>query len=885
MCLTGFVGFDRRVSWTATRVLDRDPCGSRTPALVGTSATPHTAGEARHRDGNSFRGRALPGGMSRSRKVFIIIGGAVAFLLLLLLGVTLLVPVERIGRVAVDQAEEALDREVRMEGFGIRFLPRPAVTVEGVTVSRHARSGDPPPDGAGRAESFLAAAERIELRPRILPLLRREVVVNEVALEAPEVWLVAREDGTLDLPEVEGDPEADGMEVEIQRILVRNGRIEYRDPAKGDAVVLSGVDHTAELAGALGGRDGEPLVLEGVGSVAELRAELPEALDRPLEGIRVSMDHHLELDQEADLLEVRTLDLTVQDLPLGLTGRVEALSDPGERAVRLEGSAEGVDAAQLVDALPREVRQGLPGAAEGEALVGTGGHLDLEALVEGPVGEGQIPEVSGLVRLSQVALAYGAQGDPGGPLVEDLEGDFEFSLENASTDGLTGTLLGEPFQVGFRVEDLREDPRGTMTVDGAVELAEARRLDLLPQDVDGTGRVRVSVTAEGRGQEPERATFDGSVELSDVELETPAFAVPVRLDGGRMELAGREVRSEGLAATLGESDVTVDFRVDEFLSLAFPDQGPRPTAEAVARAGLLDLDALFDQQPDRTSYGQLLFAELGGQEVDGRSAPEHARDQGLSLPELPDLRLDGRVEAGTVVSNGIAHQDLEAVLSLEEDVVELPSIRFASMGGGVELSGRLGEADADGARAVTLEYQVADVTADPFLEHHTLFRGRLGGSLHLTGSAEMVLGSNTLPLRETVGAQGALEIVDGELREWPLVRELGASVGVSDIGPLEVREWRGGFRVEGARFLIEESTLAAGDLMVRSSGSFDVAGNLDFTATFELPREWLAEVPGVPSGLLDAVLGGRDGTVPVDATISGTTGSPSIGLDLPGIGG
>lgn len=827
--------------------------------------------------------------MSKARKVLIVAGGIVGVLLLLALVVVLLLPVERIGRMAVDQAEEALDREVQIEGFGLRLLPRPAVTVEGVAVSRHARAGGGEASGtAGGSgaglEPLLASVERLDLRPRLLPLLRREVVVNEVALESPKVWLEVGADGALDLPEVEGDPEAEAAEVEIHRVRIRDGGVDYRDPRDGTEVILSGIDHTLELAGALSGEDPEPLTLQGSGVVEDVRAAVPGALDEPLDGLRVGLEHRLEWDPDADRLDVESLDLTLQDVPVTLTGTVEALGDPQARRVALDARADGVDVRTAMDAIPRPFREGLPGAREGELLTGVGGQVDLEGRIEGPVGEDQTPEVSGRIRLAEVALAYEEEdGIADRPLLEDVGGELDFSLATLATEDLSGTLLGEPFRLAFQVNELTADPYGTATVEAGLDLSEAQRAVLLPGEMEGSGRVTADVAVEGRVDELEASTVTGVVRLADLEVRSPEVEVPLRVAQGQLDLQGREARAEDLRITMEESDLTLDVRVEEFLGLALPD-APRPVAELEGRSDLLDLDALLDQEPGRTPYGQLFFAELGNEELEGRTASEHAEEQGMRLPDLPDLRLDGRLMAESVVSNGITHENLEAVVALADDAVEIPTVRFTTMGGHVEVSGRLGEAGEDGARAVSGELRVDDVTADPFLEHHTLFRGRLGGTLHLDAQADLSLRPDGLPLRESVRAEGALEVRDGELQDWPLVQELASSVGLPELGPLEIRDWRGGFRVEESRFLIEESTLEAGDLTVQSSGSFDVAGNLDFTATFQLPRAWMAEIPGVPSGVLDAILGGRDGSVPVDATITGTTTSPSIGLDLPGPG-
>ena len=790
--------------------------------------------------------------MSPFRKVLVVVGVLVGVLLLAALALVLFFPAERVGQMAVDQAEEALDREVRIEGFGVRLLPRPAVTVEGVAVSRHTRpgeAGDAPEGEVGDIEPLLASVGRIELRPRILPLVRGDVVVNEVALDQPDLRLVVREDGELDLPEVEGDPEGDAAEIEIRRVIVRGGAVEYRDEGAGMAFSATGIDHTLDLAGAVSGEDTGPLTVTGSGAVAEVSMERPDAPEEPLDGVRLSVEHDLQMDPGADRLELRSLALTAQGLPLEVTGAVDALSDPDARSVALEARSDGWTVARVMEAIPAALLDDVGDDALLEALAGLESRLDLDASVDGPVGNGRSPTVAGGLRVVDEALAH-AEAEAG--------------------EALTAT-----FQVG----NWADDALGEVSLVGDLDLEGAAQAGLLPEDLQGRGRARPDLRLEGLLEDLAAATVDGSVQVSGFELDGPALDTRVEVADGRVDFSDRQLQTEDLSVALGDSDLAADLRLEEWLTLAFQD-GPRPSGELELRSSFLDLDALTEGEPDGASYGQLFFAELGGQELDGLSAADHAEAQGLNLPELPDLDLNGRLLLERVVSTGVDYEGVEGDLVLEDDGLEMPSLRFSTMGGLVELGGRLGPAEDDGSRTLNVEYRVDEVTADPFLEHHTLFRGTVGGLLELEGTAEATLASSTLPLRESVGADALLEVLGGELSGWPLVTELGESIGV-DVGPLEFSDWRGGLRIEESRFLLEESTLQAGDMEVRSSGSFDVAGNLDLTATFELPRAWMAEVPGVPSGLLDSLLG-QEGTVPVDATITGTTRSPSISLDLPG---
>lgn len=823
--------------------------------------------------------------MSGWKKGLVIAGVVVGVLVALAVAAVLLLPAERIGRIAVDQAEATLDREVRIEDFGIRILPRPAVTIEGMAVSRHARpeGSDDFLEGA-EFEPLLASVQRIDLRPRLLPLLRGDVVIHEIVLDVPHLRLVIREDGTLDIPTFETeDPEAEPAEIEIRRVLVRDGRVEYRDEGTGLDVAAAGIQQRLGLTGAIG-RD-ELLVLEGTLSIDDLTAHLPADPDRPLEGLTLALEHEAAFHQGDDRLDVQRLDLALADFPVGLTGTVEAVSDPEARTVSLTGRSDGVEVARLLEALPPALLEGLPQRGD-ERLTATGGMVDLDATVSGRAGAGEVPEVDGRLRIRDGELAFREEGRRGAvtPLVDELGGEIVFSLEAASSERVAGRLLGEPFHLAFQVADW-DDPRGTARVDGALDLAEAGRLGLLPDGVEGRGRVVVDLSAEGPVLEPAAAGIDGTVRLDAVDVVLPDLARSVTAQAGRIDLHGSRLVSRDLRFTMGESDLALEVEADEWLPFLLDEAEAPPTVRVDARSERLDLDDLFDADPDRTPYGQLLFAQLGGQEIDGRGAPEIARDESLSLPEIPDVVLDGRFRAGTLVNAGQAYDGVDATVTARGGDLEVPAARLGMMGGEVQLSVRLGgpaDGGEAGLRPLTVNYTVSEVTADPFLHRHTLFRGHVGGSLLLTGSMEMGLHPNTLPEPTTVAGEGTMAILEGELRNWPLVRELGRRIGVAEFETeaLRFQDWGGRFRIADARFLVEESGFEAEDVAVRFAGSFDVAGNLDFGASFDLPVRWVAGIPGVPAGLVASILADPTGRVPIGANVGGSTSSPSIDLDF-----
>lgn len=183
------------------------------------------------------------------RRRILVVGGAVAAVIviagLLLVGAVMMLPAERIGAYAAARAEAMLDRDVEVERFRIRLLPRPSVSLEGVTIG-------------GVGSTAFATLRRIDLRPKLLPLLRRRVVIDEVVLERPQIMIEVAADGTMNLPTLaeagaEADAEGGGgdAELSINRLQLVDALIGYVDEANGTVVRLKGVDQELKLDGSI----------------------------------------------------------------------------------------------------------------------------------------------------------------------------------------------------------------------------------------------------------------------------------------------------------------------------------------------------------------------------------------------------------------------------------------------------------------------------------------------------------------------------------------------------------------------------------------------------------------------------------------------------------
>src|SRR5262249_51527192 len=136
-----------------------------------------------------------------------------------------------------------LGRDVRAGGIGFSVAGGVGVTLQDVEIA------EDPAFGAG--EPFLRAG-RLAMRLRVLPLLRRRLVVDQVVVEEPVVNLIRDAAGRLDVDslggrdrkkEPAGEPAGATRRAAFQlaSLRLRHGTIRYRERANGRAVELTDV--------------------------------------------------------------------------------------------------------------------------------------------------------------------------------------------------------------------------------------------------------------------------------------------------------------------------------------------------------------------------------------------------------------------------------------------------------------------------------------------------------------------------------------------------------------------------------------------------------------------------------------------------------------------
>jgi hypothetical protein len=797
--------------------------------------------------------------MKRPRTILLIGVGVVVVVVATVAVAAALIPSDRVARAVAARAEATLGQPVRIAEVGLRILPLPGVRLSGLAV------GDSTP---------LARVDAVELRARILPLFRGQVVIDRLTLDRPRVLLEVDSAGNLNLPIARSDTPgpSGGRDVAfaISGIEVSDGRIGYRDTRDGTIVRLDGWRQSLRLAGSVRAGEIETVSLTGEVGFDAVDARLPDVV-LPVRGLRLRVDHDATLDRAADRLDVRALEVTLNGISLRGSGSIQGVSSP-ERIAELDLAAEGLEAAELLAWVPDPVRQRLA-LPDGRPIRLTG-RAALEATVRGPLAADTLPELRGTFVLSDVAAMAGDDA-----LLTGIGARGSFSLDSVAAS-LEGRMLGEELSAEMAVGSPAA-PVMTAEIQGRADLARLTDLDLVPDTLELGGAVAVDIRGRVPLDSPDRAGLAGTIDLAGLRVagSDPSVFVAegiVRLEGGRAGI--RPLRVE---LGPGRDPVELEVTADGWIPSMLDSLAPPPTVVIALDADTLDLDRLLG--PSESGYAPLLFARLQGRNLDGRSAEAVAEEQGLSLPAVPNVDANVEASVGVLVRNGLHYRDVEASLRVGPRAIDVDRLRFGLLGGTVEASGRLEPAafDSTGAPAESRllgQYTLSDLGAGPFFDRLTPFQDHLDGALDLAGSLDLVLDRHALPVRSSVGADGTIALADGRLSNWPVLGAVAGRLGLAAFDTIRFRDWIGAFRVAGPLVMLDETMLRGERLDVRAAGSFDLAGILNLGATLYLSTP-LAERAGAVGREVVAAAG-PDGRVPVGLRITGDVQRPDVALDL-----
>lgn len=794
------------------------------------------------------------------------------------------------------QVERALGRTVQVGEIEISLWGGVGARLQNVALAD---------DPAFSSETFVRATD-LEVKLKLMPLLRREIEVRRVIAHDPVIRVIRNAQGvfnfaslgrgdTLDAPPQTSEATPSSSAESLPLLLVAlvnisNGDIHYTDQHTNTDLRVGQLDlevgnlsfdqlFSLELAAAF---MSEQQNLHVAGSFGPLGREVQAEL--------LAVDASLRLDPLDSAVLRRALPQVAEALPpgLGLSGPIRVSSrvsgtagalmvsdlrltasvfESGQANLQVTGEAGplGTDMAAL--SLNNDIALGPVGLPQLLKFAPLADYLPPQLNAEGPVAvtvhaEGRLNNLAltATVDATDSALQFGNQlrKPQGTPLV--VSTDARLTPESVAVQGaeiqlhtLALTSSGEITLGKTLGLDLQLDSN-------VVDLAGWQ--EILPdlQAFSPAGQVELDFHVKGEVAEGGLPAITGTFDLHQASASLAQLPQPVTDLNTSITFTGQGADIQNASAQIGRS-------VFEFTA-------------SVAR--LMPLDARYS-----LSSPELWLADVGANNG-GQAASDvlnTLRSEGRLRLENERLALSSTLSSAQGRLANVDYTDLQTELSLLNQVAKLERLSLHTLGGSVAASGHYDTG------AVPPQFQlvshISNIGLAELFKAHLpkaldSARGKANFSLALTGS-----GQDWPALKPSLHGQGDLEITHGALTDVNIadevLRKITGIPGLTNLISSRVRQkypalfthqgtefsrLGGQFRLSQGKILLDDVHLAAANYTTQGQGWLDYDQNIDFQGQLILAKDLSKDIQdGVR---LASLLSNDQGQIALPFALSGS---------------
>jgi hypothetical protein len=789
----------------------------------------------------------------RRRTAALVVGVPVLVLLLLLL-----VPAAFSGRIAAavrGGLERSLDAHVDWTGASvglIRGFPNLTLRLDSLSVR-----------GTGVFEAdTLLTVNRLSTVLDVRSVVRNlrdagPVVVRTVDVDAPEVRLLRLADGRSNWDivrpsETSREPARRGAEVQLRRVVIRDGVVRLADRQAGLVAAIVGLEHTLS-----GDFRQQQFTLESetaADSVSVQFAGVPY-----LHRARLRVDAKVGADMTARRFTLQDNSISLNELVLRSAGTLDLGNSP---AVDVSFTAPSTDFADILSLVPAIYTNDFQ-------AIQTAGRMTVAGRVAGGIGEGEFPGFDITARVEDGSFRY-----PDLPLpARDIAFDLTMANPGGSADSTVVRLDGVRIRLG---DDLMQgaltlrtpvsDPDVAVQLQGRLDLANVQRTMKL-DDVERLAGVIVADASMRARQSDvdarrhERIEADGTVELAGVVVAMQQPARTVHIDEALLRFTPSHVELVALRARSGNTAVNVTGSLDNILGYAL--LGGDLRGEARITGPWVDLNEW------------------------------RSDDEMQAVPVPAGIDLAAQAELDRVTFGTLDMRNATGALRVAGARATLEAFRVDVLDGGMMLSGFYETTDPQ-RPAFDMQVSLQDINVpDAFANLATVrafapiaeyARGRASADLRLTAPLEQ----DMTPVLEVLTGTGSLTTSNLVIEGFPLLDRLAERLDVNQLRNPGFTDMQAAFDIRNGRMFVRPFDVTTGPLTLGVSGSNGMDRSLDYRLVLRLPAS--AAGPGVGRALPGlAALAGRAGMeaadVEIGVLVGGSVQDPSLSLELREVAG
>ncbi len=822
-------------------------------------------------------------------KVFkrILLAGIVLVILLSLgayFAIKIAFPPAKIKELVHQHGTEALHRDVSVEDVSIQVFPNLKLSVREVKVA----------NAPGFSSDPLFQVRELALSIDFMSLLRFAPVVNEIKILDPAILYEVSAGGHNNLEGIGGTDSAAApkdtskaplkMEspaaLALKSFRIENGRVRYRDLKSGRELNLEQINQTVSLDVDQRLEDIKTkgkLEISGI-SVSDSASGLRKG------NVKVTVRHDIRLNLPGEKLQVKALDLSFQDIEVGIKGEAtHFMTKPP--VIDFSISAPEIHLASVLKEIPNSLSPDI-------AKLSVKGDASLEAKIQGTLEEAKIPDITAHFKLKDVGISH--KDLPAG--IEALNMQLDMLGDTLNLAQLALTMGGNPISIDALITSLK-DPipfLQSLNINALVDLGKAmalaQKLGLAEKNMRTEGLIAALIKASGPldPKAPENLKAQGQIDFKNVMAAAPAIPKPLHLNG-QVKIDNEKI-TEVLNVKFGESDLNTSGTVTNYLAMALPKlaAGKTTKAKILVQSSFLNLDEILPTSPKKEEK---------------ESAPLTA------FPSLPKVEAEVDIKLAKTQVMNLAMTAFTSHTTLLAGVINIVS-KGSLYSGGFSSNLRADLHDSSNA-AIALKLAVAKVEANDFISRlndrlpatNKIMKSLANSDSTLYGKFNLKMDVKThgLPATMADNLTGLINfsLLDGKLMKTGMVQGLSDALGKVSKSLAFQNFTFSNFTTEleaaNGKLLVKDCKInesAVGSMAVTGSIGFD--NSLALNMENHLPPSLSQGIAGATGALTSQLakltnipaLAGAS-LVPMDKTghallyflIGGTLSRPSFSLD------
>lgn len=434
-------------------------------------------------------------------------------------------------------ASESLKRPVEIGHVSLRIGFKVGVTIGDISL----------PNLTGFSPEPMVQIDKTSLNFKLLPLLKREVVIGSIDLQGMNVKVERNKENKLNIAMVIMPKETRGTRwsFSLDAINIAQGSIKYTDAVSEMEIHAKDINQNIEFKG-------HKITISGEQSFYVLKSKIiPEMV--------VKIKNNIEYDTLRKDTNIKNLSAIYEPINLNATGTIEKM----ER-LNITADLKIDDLSKSLSLIPNNMRpRRLAGSMKTAVTI---------------LGTTKEPKIDGRCELKNVLIGLKDINRE----LEKINGSLSFDQNSIRNILIQGQIAETKFDLSGSVANLKE-PVLNLGLKIVGNLKDLESLTNQTKGVKMSGPLNLNVTIKGTSSKP---SYFGDFSISDANIDGVGFAKPLsslRLKGTIQNDAAKITECSG---HIGRSDFSLNGYVSNF---------KKPVAQINSSSNIIDLDEMLPQ--------------------------------------------------------------------------------------------------------------------------------------------------------------------------------------------------------------------------------------------------------------------------------------------------